>query len=314
MFNAIAEILGDYKESAINLVANWKQRLTSFDEFRSYIAAEWQKALWILIYVAINIGLFIEAFVRKLLSNSQKTCIFNPKRLFFQTNFKIAITTQPIGYAQILNGTYGFVWVARGFGQLLNFNCALVILPVCRSLLTTLRRLKFGFIIPFDKNIQFHRYISYNVAIFSILHGYVFLQGNFPLLKILLNFFLNHLVFFYIVLTLSLAHYGNYSCCYFLYKEARTVTTVYTPTQASWATISGLTGNILGVVMVLMYAAATKSYRASSNFTIFWYTHQLFVIFYIALLLHGKNFWMWFLVCVFLFFSNVSKKLLLIFF
>jgi len=47
------------------MLSRWKARLTSFDEFRSWIAAEWQKALWIVIYYAISIGLFIEAVVRK---------------------------------------------------------------------------------------------------------------------------------------------------------------------------------------------------------------------------------------------------------
>lgn len=43
--------------------------------------------------------------------------------------------------------------------------------------------------------------------------------------------------------------------------------------------------------MIIMYAAAAPSYRKGQNFTIFWYTHHLFIVFYILLLIHGKNFW-----------------------
>ena len=44
-----------------------------------------------------------------------------------------------------------------------------------------------------------------------------------------------------------------------------------------------------------MYSTATKSYRRSSNFTLFWYTHHLFILFYAALLIHGPNFWLFLL-------------------
>lgn len=47
--------------------------------------------------------------------------------------------------------------------------------------------------------------------------------------------------------------------------------------------------------MLVMYAAANKGYRTTNNFTIFWYTHHCFIAFFVLLLIHGKNFWMWFL-------------------
>ncbi len=77
--------------------------------------------------------------------------------------------------------------IAKGFAQLLNFNCALLLLPVMRTMLNVLRTLKFEKIIPLDKNIVAHRYLAYFIAICTAGH--------------------------------ALAHFMNTSCCYRLYTD-----------------------------------------------------------------------------------------------
>jgi predicted ferric reductase len=221
----------------------WKIRFTDKDEFTNYIAAEGQKLVIVFVWVCINIGLFIEASYRWY-NIANNILIQNSVDLRYQYY-------QP-----------WWVMIARGFGQLLNFNCALIILPTMRTVLNVLRSLKFGYILPLDKNIIFHRYLAYTIVVCTVGHG--------------------------------LAHYFNYSCCPMFYKN------VYGNVETSalvacWGNKYGLTGNLLTFVMIIMYGAASETYRRSKNFTVFWYTHHLFVIFFCLLLIHGRNFWMWFL-------------------
>jgi NADPH oxidase len=231
---AIFKVFAGWKRSLVRTAGAWKSRLTDFNEFYAYFAAEWQKLLFVFVYYAVNIALFIEACYR-------------------------------YGKLAEAGKANGWIVVARGFGQLLNFNCALVMLPVMRTILTVLRTLKFGIIAPLDKNLVFHRYIAYNIAIFGLLHG--------------------------------LAHYGNYSCCYRLYAglEPDPTIVIVSPWHACWGTRAGLTGNLIVIAMLFMYSSAAKGYRTTNNFTIFWYMHHLFIAFFVLLLIHGKNFWMWFL-------------------
>jgi predicted ferric reductase len=153
--------------------------------------------------------------------------------------------------------------IAKGFAQLLNLNCALLLLPVMRTMLNVLRTLKFEKIIPLDKNIVAHRYLAYFIAICTAGH--------------------------------ALAHFMNTSCCYRLYTDVNG-NEGRNSWRATWVNKFTLTGQIIVITMILMYAAASVSYRRSKNFTIFWYVHHLFLIFYAVLLVHAKYFYLWFMV------------------
>eukprot|EP00761_Pharyngomonas_kirbyi_P006350 gb/GECH01006356.1/.p1 GENE.gb/GECH01006356.1/~~gb/GECH01006356.1/.p1 ORF type:complete len:609 (+),score=143.17 gb/GECH01006356.1/:1-1827(+) len=218
--------------------SRWGKRIVDKDERRNYLAAEGLKLIVITIYVLVSIALFIEASVRyhRIMKDSEY-CENNPDRC---------------------NQTTAWIVIARGFGQLLNLNCALILVPTMRSVLSLARAVKLHVIIPLDKNIVFHRYLAYITAVYGVLH--------------------------------AVAHYANYGCCYDLYG------TYSRPLEPSWADKYGITGHIISFCMVLMYSASEHGYRRSNNFTVFWYTHHLFIIFFAALLIHGKNFWKWFLI------------------
>lgn len=49
------------------------------------------------------------------------------------------------------------VCVAKGAAETLKFNMALILLPVCRNTLTSLRSTVLSSVIPFDDNINFHK-------------------------------------------------------------------------------------------------------------------------------------------------------------
>jgi len=241
-----------------------------------WIVGNWQKWICIALWVIINLALWIEAVIRYYKSMTV---------LDFVGSFRG-------GHQGILSPFW--IMMARGFGQLLNFNCALLLPMVTRTILTILQDLKLGALIPFHKNIVFHRYIAYWVFVCAFLHG--------------------------------LAHYFNYACCTFQYfvepsgaDPINGITSVVLPermvvnepnpiTTAWWGGLGavgiqnwlkttkyGVTGNLLWIVMTIMYSASNKSYRRSSNFTVFWFLHHFFIAFFVLLLIHGKNFWMWFL-------------------
>jgi predicted ferric reductase len=222
----------------------WAKRFTDRDEFTNYIAAEGQKVVIVTVWVFLNLGLFIEASYRWY-HNVNNIIIANSQ-------------TDP-SYS---NYTPYWAMIAHGFAQLLNFNSALILLPTMRTALNVMRSLKFGHLLPLDKNIIFHRYLAYTIVVCTVGHG-----G---------------------------AHYFDFSCCPKLYTDI--YGNAYTSSlQVCWGSKYGLTGNILSFVMIIMYAAASETYRRSKNFTIFWYTHHLFIVFFALLLIHAKNFWMWFL-------------------
>lgn len=67
----------------------------------------------------------------------------------------------------------------------------------------------------------------------------------------------------------------------------------------AFSTLPGATGLVVVVCMILMYSSAVK-YVRGPMFNIFWYTHHLFIIFYILLCVHGAagllekpSFWIW---------------------
>lgn len=237
--------LYNVKTNVVRGVKQWRKRITNNEERRNYIETEWQKVLIVIIWVCINIGLFIEA------------CYRWYKRVdgVIKTKRETDPTAWPHYHAV-------YVMIARGFGQLLNFNCALILLPVMRTMLNIARTFKLGVIVPLDKNIVAHRFLAYFIVVCTIGH--------------------------------ALAHYMNYSCCHELYAtiKGNPEPSSY---KAAWRNKYGMTGNILTVIMIIMYSAASIKYRRSNNFTIFWYVHHLFLLFFCGLLIHAKNFYMWFL-------------------
>lgn len=248
-----------------------KSRFSSAENFRLWFFEEWKKYVFVLLWVGINIGLFIEANIR-----------------YYKAMTSLELVT-PYRGGHLHRLDPFWIMIARGFGALLNFNCALLLPMVSRNVLTILQDLKLGYLVPFHKNIVFHRYIAYWVAVCGGVHG--------------------------------AAHYFNYACCTFQYfvvpvgaggavklpdrmnpalgnPEPNAFMVQWIPYSiADWnrTTKYGLTGNLLWILMVIMYSASQRNFRRSTSFTAFWFIHHLFIGFFVLLLIHGKKFWYWFL-------------------
>ncbi|KAK6263171.1 hypothetical protein QUC31_008987 [Theobroma cacao] len=181
---------------------------------------------------------------------------------FFQ--YKQKSSFQVMGYCLL---------TAKGAAETLKFNMALILLPVCRNTITWLRSTKLGLFVPFDDNINFHKTIAAAIVIGVILHAGNHLACDFP--KLINSSAKDYEVF--------LIHdFGSHKPTYIdLIKGAE-----------------GVTGILMVICMTIAFTLATTWFRRNliklpkpfdriTGFNAFWYSHHLFVIVYVLLVIHG---------------------------
>uniref|UniRef100_A0AAZ3S4M8 NADPH oxidase 4 n=1 Tax=Oncorhynchus tshawytscha TaxID=74940 RepID=A0AAZ3S4M8_ONCTS len=145
--------------------------------------------------------------------------------------------------------------ISRASASVLNLNCSLVLLPMCRSLLTylrgthTVRSRKARRLL--DKSKTFHVACGVAICVFSVVHVSAHLVN-------VVNFSVRYSEEFP---SLNVARYRG---------EVR---------------FPGITGILLVLILFLMFTASSYCIRVS-NYEIFWYTHNLFIVFYIILIVH----------------------------
>ncbi|KAG8048889.1 hypothetical protein GUJ93_ZPchr0009g222 [Zizania palustris] len=166
------------------------------------------------------------------------------------------------------------VCVAKGGAETTKFNMAIILLPVCRNTITWLRsRTKLGAAIPFNDNINFHKVVAGGVMVGVGLHAVTHLTCDFPRL-----------------LHASDAVYEPMK----QYFGQRRIPDYWWFVRG----VEGITGVIMVVLMAVAYTLAHPWFRRSklsdgnplkrlSGFNMFWYSHHLFVIVYIAFVVHG---------------------------
>lgn len=154
--------------------------------------------------------------------------------------------------------------VARGFGQLLNFTCVVIILPVLRTCTTWLRSKGVHRFIPLDHNIYYHKLTGCFVLVYSVLHTVAHVL-NFERLSngdwYVLNLYL-------LTTHHDIGWVGGTAC---------------------------ITGWVLLAILLVMVLCSLPCVRRSGRFEVFYYSHLLYVAFWGFLILHGPNFWKWFL-------------------
>ncbi|XP_041355501.1 NADPH oxidase 5-like [Gigantopelta aegis] len=162
----------------------------------------------------------------------------------------------------------GFIIAARGGGLVLNFNCMFILVLMLRKCITWLRTTPIRSLLPLDQHIMIHKLVGLVILGMSVWHtaGHIGNAGNYILL-VSADFNLTVLQF------------------------------VFT-TKANIGWISGsapLTGIILMVILVVMCVFSMPFVRRSGHFQIFYWTHLLYVPFWILLILHCPHFWFWFI-------------------
>ena len=176
--------------------------------------------------------------------------------------------------------------LARASALCLNFNCFLILLPVCRNLLSLIRyilpksitqsRFRRFAIRLFDQHIGFHRCIGYAICFWSLLHVGAHIYNYERLIASLDD-------------SLSLTSVLN--LLYFKSPESHVnpfdeINPKTLQIFAMFNTIPGATGVLLGLCLLLICSSSTSLIRRSF-YEIFWFTHHVFIVFFICLIIHG---------------------------
>ncbi|XP_035915854.1 uncharacterized protein LOC118513779 isoform X2 [Anopheles stephensi] len=166
----------------------------------------------------------------------------------------------------------GFVIMARACGQCLNFNCAFILVLMLRQCITFLRTRGFTAFLPLDQHIYLHKLTGMLVAIFSLVHTIMHLFN-----------------FTTIVVNDPVINANNYTTAEWL----------FTSRPGLFGLIGGCanpTGIVLVVILLIMFICSQPFVRRGGSFEVFYWTHLLYVPFWILVLFHGPNFWKWFIV------------------
>ncbi|XP_050384097.1 respiratory burst oxidase homolog protein B [Argentina anserina] len=221
-----------------NPIRRWCRRLSYFVE------DNWRRIWVIVLWLLICMGLFAWKFIQ-----------YRNREVY-----------HIMGYC---------VCIAKGGAETLKFNMALILLPVCRNTITWLRsKTKFGGVVPFDDNINFHKVIAFGIAIGVGLHAGSHLTCDFP----------------------KLLHSTNDQ-----YDKMKPFFGKKRPDDYWWFVkgTEGWTGVIMVVLMLVAYTLAQPWFRRNrlrnlpktlkklTGFNAFWYSHHLFVIVYILFIVHG---------------------------
>ncbi|KAL4227430.1 hypothetical protein ACF0H5_012874 [Mactra antiquata] len=159
---------------------------------------------------------------------------------------------------------YG-VTVTRGAasGMMWTYSCLLI--TMSRNTITFLRETFLHRFIPFDSFHSMHKFIAAMALVFTVTHC------------------VGHGINLYHISTWSSQDLN----CVFreYYRSSDQLTSFH---YWAWTTITGLTGIILTVIVIIMYVFALPFARRNL-FGAFWFTHSFYIIFYIFMLLHGMG-------------------------
>ena len=190
--------------------------------------------------------------------------------------------------------SWDIVCTAKGATETLKFNMALILFPVCRNTITWLRSTWLSSVVPFNDNINFHK-VKWNdltwiwgqitilfwqieiVCVVSvvgvILHGGTHLGYDFP----------------------RIVKADHYTFQQTIAMDFHWKQPSYTDIILTTEVISGIS---MFFLMAIAFLLATRISRRNlltlpwplhrlTGFNAFWYSHHLFVIVYILLIIHS---------------------------
>jgi NADPH oxidase 2 len=146
--------------------------------------------------------------------------------------------------------TFGITYpIARAAALVLHFDVALILFPVCRTLISLLRQTPLNTIVPFDKNLTFHKLVAYSIVFFTWVH--------------------------------TIAHWNN-----FAQLAAKNNLGFVGWLKANFLTGPGWSGYVmLFALMTMLFTSIEKPRRA--NYERFWSVHHLFIVFFVFWSVHG---------------------------
>ncbi|CAD5221006.1 unnamed protein product [Bursaphelenchus xylophilus] len=207
-----------------------------FSWLSSYLESNRQHVVILFIFFAINAILFTERFWH----------------YRYETEHRDLRRVMGVGIA-----------ITRGAAAALSFDMAIVLLTVCRNVLTIIRETPLGEYLPLDSAITFHKIVAISAGVFSAIHT------------------VGHCINFYHVATQS---QEGLAC---LFQEA-VFGSNFLPSISYWffGTLTGITGILLVAIMCVIYVFAMPAVlkRAYHAFRL---THLLNILLYALTILHG---------------------------
>ncbi|XP_055323484.1 superoxide-generating NADPH oxidase heavy chain subunit C isoform X2 [Sitodiplosis mosellana] len=179
-----------------------------------------------------------------------------------------------------------YVIIARACGQCLNFNCAFVLVLMLRQCITFLRTRGFSTILPLDNHIYMHKMTGILIAIYSLVHTIM------------------HLINFSMVVLND----PKLNCHH--YTLAEWLLTTKPGLFGLCGGCANPTGIALFFVLIIMFLCSQPFVRRGGSFEIFYWTHLLYVPFWVLLAFHGPNFWKWFIIPLFIYTVERALKII----
>ncbi|XP_057595531.1 NADPH oxidase 3 [Hippopotamus amphibius kiboko] len=219
-----------------------------------WILNESLSIMLVLSWLGVNLYLFIDTF-----------CWYEEEESFLYTRV-------------ILGST--LAW-ARASAVCLNFNCMLILLPISRNLISFMRGTSICFRGPWrrqlDKNLKFHKLVAYAITINATIHIVAHLcnleryhWSQAPEAE---------------GLVAALSKLDDTSNETYLNPIRTFHTNLITELLM---TIAGITGLLISLALILIMTSSTEFIRQAS-YELFWYTHHVFIIFFIGLAIHGAG-------------------------
>lgn len=219
-------------------------------------AGEVGKWLVLLAYVGVNLGLGITLAI-----------VWNKVVDGMPAAFDTCRLEDPVNADKCVKPLSKWAPWAKVCGGLLNLNCALLLLPVLRGLIKLLNNIRCGSgdaaalatYVPLRKNILLHKLIARWVFVLAVGH--------------------------------VAAHFVNYSMAAQATLEIFP-NTLTPPWFGSVPKAPWVTGALICIAMFFIYTGASDKVK-HAQYEIFWFSHNMFALFYIAQVFHGPVFVYW---------------------
>ncbi|KAJ9083939.1 hypothetical protein DSO57_1029348 [Entomophthora muscae] len=198
----------------------------------------------------INVPTFKEK-IDKWVANEGQNFLYLSAWVFLQV-LMFMVGLIKYGYEENLSGARGILGItlplARASAVAIHVDTGLILLPMCRNILSFLRTTYIAKVVPFDQNIEFHKMVGWTLLGFSLLHTF--------------------------------AHYVNF------YMLAIKIPDGPGWMFYAFVTGPGWTGHVILVALVLIVVTALSWVRMRW-FEVFWYTHHLFAVYFWGFSFHG---------------------------
>ncbi|KAK4871803.1 hypothetical protein RN001_015927 [Aquatica leii] len=182
--------------------------------------------------------------------------------IFAERAYYYSIETEHSGLRKIAG--YG-VTITRGAASAMMFTYSSLLVTMCRNTFTFLRDTAIGLYFPFDSFIELHKYIAYWAIFFTTMH------------------IVGHAFNFYHISTQTA---DDLTCLFRNYFHATHILPKFH--YWAWETMTGITGIILTCILIIMCLFA-QSFVRKHLYNWFWYTHNLYPVFFVFMVLHGTG-------------------------